>query len=511
VKNNWTLTHGLELAKQLKKELKKLKFLKDAEEKFLDTISWNWYPFDEPDYEDHILYSNYELIPEYLEEMFTLRIERHQIFVVSGIERIEDDRFISFVSVAFPYMGWELIELFNKDKETMTEDELWSEWGCSDLDILELPTDVNSTLRFYLPIMVQFVKDPFNDKTEYQRRREILILIIALLHEKFGFKIYYSQSGDIPHEIPDEWIDPYVIDEYKLGLANLNEQLAEDDKNGDLWYQKAGLLLSRDQAEEALVCLENAVKLDPNNHMAWYTLADTYTKLGNNEKAMKAEEVARGIMKRDDISLGSPDVFHYGVLFTPIYISQGARYHSYEDDDNKLLCARCDYDFLYIEDGIRYICNLCGNTGIIEDAALDVELSMENHGFKSGSASRKPMLVKAVLTNKTNFDEKYDTSHNGMEFILKINENNEDGSISPYETNFGELQKPNKKGMIKPGKKRIFEFDIRKINWLCEEEPVVLDEPGKYSLSVFVIVKVLREDDVIKSNSESNLVEFEIV
>jgi tetratricopeptide (TPR) repeat protein len=504
-----TMEQGAKLSRQIKKGLQKLKFSKKALDKLDETISWTWYPFDEPGFEDYIFSSCYDLVPEYLEELFTLRIERYQIFVVSGIERTEDDQYISFVSVAFPFMGWELVEKFEKDLETKTSDELWSEWGFIDLDEIEMRVDTDTNLRFYYPIMAEIIKDPFNDKSEYQRRLEIMILTIALLNKKFGFKIYFSQSGDIPNEIPDDWIDPYVINEYYLGLAKVNEQLAEDENNGSLWYQKAGLLLSRDRAEEALGCLEKAVKLEPNIHQAWYTVADTYTKLGDEESAQKAEEIARGIIKRDDISIGSPDIFHLGVMFTPTYISQGARYHSYDDDDEKLLCNYCDYDFLYIKDGIEYYCNRCGRQAVIEGGAVGVELSMDQTKFESGSAT--PICLNALLNNKTRFKEKYVTSHGGMEFILYNIEENEDSSKSRYELNFGKLQKPYMKGILKPGKKREFVFDIRKINWLWEEEHVDLDEPGKYAICLFVIVKVIREDEVIESNTESNILEFEII
>jgi hypothetical protein len=98
-----------------------------------------------------------------------------------------------------------------------------------------------------------------------------------------------------------------------------------------------------------------------------------------------------------------------------------------------------------------------------------------------------------------------------MEFILDINENNEDGSISRYETNFGKLRKPYKKGLLKPGEKRIFEFDIRNIHWLWEKGPIDLNEPGKYAISIFVIIKVLRGEDIINSHTESDFVSFEIV
>ena len=204
---------GSKIADEIATELLKLDFPQKAKDDLNSLVVTKIEDFTYSFFLEN--YINCELIPEHLEELFTMRIERHQVYVISGIKETFDNRFISFVSVAFPFMYWELYEEHEKfeEKKNKTEPNPPSNFF-NDMDELDSFYDFDSRnelaypFRFYFTVFAEVTPGPINNRLDHLRRREIIIFIINLLFYKYGFKLCCSESGDIPKEIPDEYINP---------------------------------------------------------------------------------------------------------------------------------------------------------------------------------------------------------------------------------------------------------------------------------------------------------------
>ena len=493
---------GVRLEEDLIKELKELEFDRNGESALKESLKgtdfWSYWVSDYPSYE----------IPDYLEEMFTLRIERFQVFVVSGIQEDFNDKPISFVTVTLPYMGWELerflrdnitkdqllVQLVEETEETY-EDALFEILGeIQDLSEMSYPT------RLYYPVLAEYVDDPFENEEEFQKRKDILGLIITLLCTKFGFKVFFSESGDIPKEFHDDWLDPTLLQEYNNHLAKINSELEKTPDNPQLCFEKAGLLLSRDRADEALDWLEKAQELDGDKPHIWYAISDAYYKLGRIKDAKAAEKKADSIKKLKDTPTSKANIFDFVSPFSKQF---DELYETNENaPDDQVRCSSCGYDFLYIKDDIWYNCNRCNAINFIEGAAIGIYIKLAKDQININD--NNVIWLDVELENKTRFNMKFSTEDTEIHLVkadIEINEISKKGRASKYKldnSNFGPLPITSKTTLLEPHQKLNFRFNLRKIDWQ-DEYLRQFDIPGSYILDLWIHVKIQTDWGEMKS------------
>jgi len=71
-------------------------------------------------------------------------------------------------------------------------------------------------------------------------------------------------------------------------IKHINEALAIDDKNALYWRQKAVILASMDEHEQALPCFEKSIELNPNDSFTWNAYCTTLSNLKRYPEALAA-------------------------------------------------------------------------------------------------------------------------------------------------------------------------------------------------------------------------------
>lgn len=82
-----------------------------------------------------------------------------------------------------------------------------------------------------------------------------------------------------------------------LALECFNEGLKKDRDCASLYHNKGWLLHSLARYQQALLCFQKALELEENRVESLFSLADTYLKLGNNQKARKLLELTLSRLK----------------------------------------------------------------------------------------------------------------------------------------------------------------------------------------------------------------------
>jgi hypothetical protein len=489
---------GAMFASDIEAALMELDFPNDVSDMLMESLPIEDYALNLPP-----LLKNYNL-PDHLEELFTLREKRYQVFIISGIQESKDKRSISFVAVMMPLMAWEWYKFIAEEFEgerpdwvpKASYDSLWMQ-----SDALEV--DFSNPLRFYYPVLAEYVEDPFNNKQAYETRRKALVSTIELLYERFDFQIRFSESGDIPKEISEEWLSKEIKEDYNDHMLYLDRKLKEEPSNVILYYEKAGLLLSRERNQDALVFLQKAIELDPNLPQIWYLLSDVYTKMDRMEDAKEAESKAQDIQ----IALGMPenksDLYYLLNPINPVY---------YEIKDTssfpvreRFVCGFCTYDHIYVRDGIWYSCNACGEESAIQDASLGVEISSSEQ--KLGPDWADHMVLDVTLTNKTKYGIALTTEM--FEIVVDtveeedINEN-EEKMITDFKSFcFAHMPEPHMPIELKPNEVKRTQIHLKDLKWYDDDKKEKLSS-GKYALFLFVQSNVDTDWGEMGSVSESN-------
>jgi len=449
-------------------------------------------------------YFEYEL-PTDMEEHFTLRSKRFEAFVISGVHEDNRGRFIGLVVVALSMMGWELRRLFHQEEQEGIEEEkriLRPEWAEEwDMDILEELSDhiqeeaghLSKHPRLYFPVLAEFVKDPFEEQDDdaYERRKKALQSALGLLNQVLGFKVHSSESGLIPKEVLDQWIEKEVLDEYHQRLEAIDAALNEDPKDGRSWFEKAGLLMSRDRNEEALECLARTVEIESEFLPAWFAMADVFSGLGREEDARKAEEEAKEVQRRIGTPQSKADVYFMLNPFDPRF-EKGLPDSKEPDGFERHQCGSCFNLFLYIKDDIWYLCNACGHQGSFEGAAINCNIELENEEIEGDA----PVWLLVTLENRTDHEITYSTD----DIEVHMNFNEEDQEATQY--TFAPLQSPSAPASIEPHGKDTFKVDIRKLEWYDDQVRPTFT-PGTYNIDIFVSVHVHAPWAEFKATAES--------
>ncbi|UCG35629.1 MAG: tetratricopeptide repeat protein [Candidatus Omnitrophota bacterium] len=82
-----------------------------------------------------------------------------------------------------------------------------------------------------------------------------------------------------------------------LALECFNEGIKKDRDCASLYHNKGWLLHSLERYQQALLCFQKALELEGNRAESLFSLADTYFKLGNIEKARKFLELTLSRLK----------------------------------------------------------------------------------------------------------------------------------------------------------------------------------------------------------------------
>jgi len=452
----------------------------------------------------------YEL-PSEIEEFFTLRSKRFEIQLFSGIHETQDGDFISVVMLAVPIMGWEIIRL----DEDMIKDGKAPDWanGWTDEDLETFCIDLegvwseeNLQSREILPIMAKAVDDPYEDTTGYSRRREALIGALKFLCSQFPFTIHFSETGNIPKEVPDEWIHGPLLEEYNKHIARVDARLKEDQNELYSLYEKAGLLMGRDHFDEAKVLLDCLIKLEPNLPYAWFAISDIYSRTGKDDEADKAEEKA---MELERLLVGrrpgKADVYD----FTPPFSRVGPEWAEDERSASEgaiPVCDNCGNEFLHVTDGFWYTCNMCGRSSPLKGKGIGLSIKTEKEEFRIG----EPIWMTIDIENLTDQELTYSTDD--LELISMpptdtVEDDGEDEPARDYVMDWiGKLKGPYANGVIKPHAKESLRIDLRKIETLEPSREGDDDEdgagskgpfevPGEHRVSVFLKVTIGRIED----------------
>ena len=496
---NYSKDPGVELAQNILAALKPLDFPREATDTLLDSLIVNIYSPRLP-----TLIRNYEL-PDHLEELFTLWGDRYQVRIISGIQQTGKEKAIGFVACEQPLMGWEWHQAVNGDYGD-TELPVWA----SEIDSYvqyhfnnEAPYS-GFPLRFYFPVLAEYVDITFDDMAAYKRRRQAIISTIGTLFSQFGLKIRYTESGDIPKEIQDEWLCPEIIEDYNEYMTFVESEIEKNPHKPRYWYEKAGLLLSRDRAEESLVHLKKALELEPRSPQVWYLLSDIYTKMEREEDAKEAERRATDIQDVGGMPESKGDVYY---LLDPIQhrhweIKDGPRFPERE----RLICDSCDYEFLYVREGIWYACNGCGREQSIKNASLEVELSTETQD--PGSDWTDIMKLDATFANKTRYPIDISTKEMELYFEAVVGDDENPAGDTKHVA-FTKFPEPVSKVSLKPFEKIFMEAHLKDFEWEAED-PDILVNPGKYVLLLFVVSTVHTDWGDMESVSESNMIDINI-
>jgi tetratricopeptide (TPR) repeat protein len=463
------------------------------------------------------VFNNEIELPSDLEDHFILRSKRFEAFVISGVHEDDGGRFIGLVVVALPMMGWELRRFLIEDDGADPVPrpdwaETWEKEVLEDISAMmqEEADHLSKYPRLYFPVLAEFVKDPFEEQEDdaYERRKRALVSAIGLLNQVMGFKVHSSESGIIPKEIQDQWIEQEVLDEHQQRMQAVVSSLEEDPKDARSWFEKAGLLMSRERHEEALESLTRTVELEPEFQPAWFAMADAFSALGREEDALRAEEEAKDIQRRRGTPQSRADLYFMLNPFDPRF-EKGLPDDKETDGDERRQCDRCQNHFLDVKEDLWYFCNACGHQGSFEGSALVVDIGIEGEAPEGDS----PIWLRVTLTNTTTHELTYTTD----DIEVHMNYDGEDEGTAQY--TFAPLQSPGAPASIEPHGKDSFKVDIRRLEWnevtikkndLEEERAVPTFSPGTYNIDVFATVRVHAPWAEFKSTADSKVLSLDI-
>jgi len=440
---------------------------------------------------------DYEL-PTDLEEVITLRSARFEVQLISGLQETSDEGYISLVLLAVPLMGWEVMRLDEELLGSGAGPDWAKGWTDGDIESFQLENDdawseQRPQARELVPVMAKAVEDPFEDETGYARRREALIGAIRILCTRFTFKVHFSESGNIPKEVPDEWIGPDILEDYARRKALVEDKLSKAPNDPGLLYEKASLLMGRDELKDAEALLDRAVKIEPNLPFVWFALSDLYSRTGREDDADGAEARGAELEKVLDGKWPSrPDVWDFTPALRRFDDESGDR----EAGGERSQCPYCGGDFLLVTDGFWYLCNRCNKSGPLEGRGLGLSLTVENARPKVGEA----IPVKVTLENLTDLEMTYSTDD--LEFISttpsdEVTDDGEEDSSGDHVSDWiGKLRGPFANGVIVPHGKAEVSVDLRKLETLepigegDDEQEIegVFDRPGEHRVSVYLKV-----------------------
>jgi hypothetical protein len=435
-------------------------------------------------------------LPEYLEEEFTIQSDRYRLDIIQGVQETYQDKMIGFVAVSQNILGWELVNIFDEKKKKEDRPKWAKDMPFDHVDGYEYWDYPWCHVRFYFVALAEYLDKPFKNMESYLRRKKTTLSVIETLHKNFGFKIRYSESGDIPKEIPDDWLCPELVEDYQSYLAAVNVGLAKDEFDPVLWFEKAGLLLSRDRSEDALVCLYEALSMEYESPEIWYLLADTFTKLYRDKDARIADSRARAIQKKQGSPPSKADVYNILKVFhlPREYKEIKPKYPEIE----RMECSSCDYDFPYIREGIWSICNNCGHGEPVEDTILRVDLSPVWFDIKKRN---DPIGLNAIFINKTKYDITF--SNSDLEVLIGLLDSEHIQKDSGEEDVFGNLKEPEKSHKIKPQGEIEIQFDLQEIEWSIDGFDS-LTKRGRFIIELFVLANVNCDWEEIVTNCYSN-------
>jgi tetratricopeptide (TPR) repeat protein len=440
----------------------------------------------------------YEL-PSDLEELYTLRSARFELTLVSGIHETDAGDYITMVLLAVPLMGWEVLRL---DEEYLHSSKApdWSKgWSESDLEAFQYDLDGFSSeeklqARELVPIMAMTEDNAFENTQGYAKRKQALIEALRILCTQFPFKVHFSESGNIPKEVPDEWISPALLEEYTKSLARLEGQLAKKPDDAYLLYERAGYLMGRDHLKEAEALLDKVITLEPKMPFTWFALSDIYSRTGRDQDADKAEQKGAELEKL----LGGRWPGKADVLdFTPPFARVPEEWGGEEARELDLpRCEFCDGDFLHITDGFWYLCNKCNRSGPLEGKGLGLSFTTEKKEFTVG----EPLWVTITIENLTDLEMTYSTDDLEFMSLPPIGEVSDDGE-EDFERDLvmdwiGKLKGPFANGILAPHAKDTLKIDLRKIETLEPdsegEAPTeiegLFEVPGEHQVQLYLKV-----------------------
>lgn len=392
---------GFDLSEKLKNILGSLAFPVIASTKLMDSLVKK-----RPDAMWHIPTFPRFALPTDIEDIYSLRKGRFQVFIISALHEI-DTGFISMVAVAQPLMGWEVNEARLALKEGKDAPS-WARDMGEDV-LLEVaatywdePSDLSHEIRLFYPVLAEEVEDMEGDPEADKGRQKALQDIVRVLCQDNGFVIHSTESGDIPKEIKDEWISTTTLWQYNSMLEFVEKELQKEGPDDPrVLFARASLLLSRDRAEEALSVIEWAIENEALLPRLWFAKANALSKLGREEEAAEAEEKALEIQRE----LGTPpsraDIYTFLDPFA--YDAKDLRPIEKEEDAPTgpggvpLQCYMCKYDFLDVEEDLEYRCNRCDHHSTIMGAAMDVKVKLGKEEYIIGETIKLELHIR----NKT--------------------------------------------------------------------------------------------------------------
>jgi len=88
------------------------------------------------------------------------------------------------------------------------------------------------------------------------------------------------------------------LDEIDHRLVAIGKKLEKNLDDWEAWAAKADIVCSMGMYEIAIRCCDRALELNPDNVLTWITKANALLKLGREEEANAALEMARSLKKK---------------------------------------------------------------------------------------------------------------------------------------------------------------------------------------------------------------------